>query len=58
MEYQLGDKCRQYARCDSSGGSCTLVKDPKFDSCKSCAEQCAAKAGSDGAAAFACEAKC
>lgn len=20
MEYRLGDKCRQYARCDSSGG--------------------------------------
>lgn len=58
MEYRLGDKCRQYARCDSSGGSCTLVTDPKFASCKACAEQCAARETADPAAAFDCEAKC
>ena len=58
MEYRLGDKCRQYARCDSGGGSCTLVTDPEFAACKSCVEQCAAKAGSNGASAFDCEAKC
>jgi len=58
MEYRLGDKCRQYARCDSSGGSCTLVTDPQFTACKSCVEQCAAKSGSNGQAAFECEATC
>jgi len=58
MEYRLGDKCRQYARCDSSGGTCRLVTDPQFASCKSCVEQCAAKAGSNGQAAFECEATC
>jgi len=58
MEYRLGDKCRQYARCDSGGGSCKLVTDPKFTTCKSCVEQCAAKAGSNGASAFECEAAC
>ncbi|WP_321506418.1 hypothetical protein [uncultured Methanoregula sp.] len=58
MMYQLGDKCRQYARCESSGGSCRLVTDPQFDSCKACVEQCAVKAGSNGQAAFACEATC
>jgi len=58
MEYRLGDKCRQYARCDSGGGSCTRVTDPQFAACKSCVEQCAARAGSNGASAFDCEAKC
>jgi len=58
MEYRLGDKCRQYARCDSSGGSCTLVTDPQFARCKACVEQCAARETADPAAAFDCEAKC
>jgi hypothetical protein len=58
MEYRLGDKCRQYARCDTTGGSCSLVTDPKFASCKACVEQCSARAGSDGTSVFDCEAKC
>jgi hypothetical protein len=58
MEYRLGDKCRQYARCDSSSGSCRLVTDEKFDTCKSCVELCAARETADPAAAFDCEAKC
>jgi len=59
MLYQMGDKCRQYAQCTSgSDGSCSLVTDPKFASCKACVEQCAAKAGSDGISAFDCETKC
>lgn len=58
LSYRLGDKCRQYARCDSSGGSCTLVTGPKFTSCKACVEQCAARETADPAAAFECEAKC
>jgi len=58
MEYQLGDKCRQYARCDTGGGSCTLVTSPEFDSCASCVKQCKAKAGSDVVSAFECEETC
>jgi hypothetical protein len=60
MEYRLGDKCRQYARCDSSGGSCTLVTDPQFASCKACVEQCAAikATTTDPAMVFECESKC
>jgi hypothetical protein len=60
MEYQLGDRCRQYASCDSSGGSCTLVTDPRFDSCKACVEQCAAlkPANADPTMLFECESKC
>ncbi len=58
MEYRIGDKCRQYAHCDTTGGSCTLVIEPKFTACKACAEQCQIAAGPDGLAAFSCEEKC
>jgi hypothetical protein len=40
-EYQLGDKCRQYLRCEAINNSCRLVDDGgKFQKCKSCVEQC------------------
>lgn len=58
MEYRIGDKCRQYASCDTSGGSCTLVTGPEFFACKACVEQCQIAAGPDGLAAFSCEEKC
>jgi len=58
-EYRIGDKCRQYAHCDTSGGSCTLVTDnPKYINCKACAEHCAIQAGADSLAAVSCEEKC
>jgi hypothetical protein len=58
MEYRLGDKCRQYARCEVSGSSCTLVKDAQFDTCKACVEQCEAAAKESPVTAFSCEEKC
>jgi hypothetical protein len=58
MEYRIGDKCRQHASCDTSGGSCLLVTGPKFVACKSCVEQCQVAAGPDNLAAFSCEEKC
>jgi hypothetical protein len=58
MEYRIGDKCRKYARCDTTGGSCTLTIEPKFTACKTCIEQCQIAAGADSLAAFSCEEKC
>jgi hypothetical protein len=59
MEYQLGDKCRQYAHCTiGSDGTCSLTTDPAFTTCKACVEQCSIRAGADSIAAFDCEAKC
>lgn len=58
MEYRIGDNCRKYARCDTSGGSCMLVRDPKFAVCKTCVEQCQVAAGPDSLAAFSCAEKC
>ena len=58
MEFQIGDNCRKYARCDTAGGSCTLAYEPKFIACKSCIEKCQAAAGPDNLAAFSCAEKC
>jgi hypothetical protein len=58
MEYRIGDKCRQYAHCDTSGGRCTLAFEPKFTACKACADKCQVQAGPDGLAAMTCEEKC
>jgi hypothetical protein len=58
MEYRIGDRCRQYASCDASGGSCRLTIGPKFTACKACVEQCQIQAGPDSLAAFSCEEKC
>jgi len=55
MEYALGDKCRQYAYCDGSEGSCRLVTSQQFDTCKSCIQRCG---GADPAEIFTCEEKC
>jgi hypothetical protein len=58
MEYRLGDKCRQFAHCENSAGTCRLVTSPAFDTCRACAEACEKQSASDPAGAFACEAKC
>jgi hypothetical protein len=57
-EYKVGDRCRKYARCDNSGGGCTLVTDPQFNTCKTCVQQCEIGAGVDDLAALSCEEKC
>jgi hypothetical protein len=57
-EYRIGDRCRQYARCDTGIGSCTLVASPRFTQCKACAERCQIQAGPDNLAAMTCEEKC
>jgi hypothetical protein len=35
-----GDRCRKYASCQVTSGSCQLVTDPKFDKCVNCVEEC------------------
>jgi len=54
-DYELGDKCRQYASCSSAGGTCRLLTTPQFDTCKSCVERCG---GADPAEILSCEEKC
>jgi hypothetical protein len=58
-DYQPGDKCRQYAQCSSgSDGSCSLVRSPQYDSCRTCAQNCELRAGADNLAAASCEEQC
>jgi len=58
MEYRIGDRCRDFARCDTSGGTCALVISPKYTACKACAERCQIQAGPNSMAALTCEEKC
>jgi hypothetical protein len=53
--YQIGDKCRQYAYCSTTGGTCSLVTTPQFNACKTCIEKCG---GADPAEILSCEEKC
>ena len=57
-EYKLGDRCRKYVHCESSGGSCTLVKDAGFNTCKTCVEKCELRAGDNTLTAMSCEESC
>jgi hypothetical protein len=58
MEYRAGDRCRQYARCENTDGTCSLVKDARFDTCKTCVEECMATTGNDPATVLSCEETC
>jgi len=58
MEYKLGDRCRKFVHCESSGGSCMLVKDAGFSTCKACVEKCELRAGGNTNSALSCEEKC
>jgi hypothetical protein len=54
-DYTFGDKCRQYASCDSSGGSCRLVTTQQYDTCRACIRKCG---GADATEMATCKEKC
>lgn len=56
--YALGDRCRQFARCQVVDGDCQLVKDEEFETCESCVENCVKQYQKDGIKQFDCESKC
>jgi hypothetical protein len=58
MEYRLGDKCRSLAVCRVLNGTCTVVEDPGYRDCVSCAENCNLTSGGDPLKAFECESWC
>lgn len=53
--YQLGDFCRDFAKCQIVSGECVFAIDQDFASCKSCVEKCTQQNPVD---AFACEQNC
>lgn len=58
MLYQAGDRCRQYASCEVSDGSCHPVLSQKFNDCKACVEKCYADFEDDQIKFFECESNC
>jgi len=58
MMYMAGDNCRQYVGCQIVDGKCQLVKNQKFDLCKSCVEKCSVDFKDDQIKFFECESKC
>ena len=56
--YMGGDNCRQYASCQIVDKKCQLVKNQKFNDCKSCVEKCSVDFKDDQIKFFECESKC
>lgn len=56
MEASIDDFCREYVRCEKVGRECRLIKEPKFEECKSCIEKCNQE--EDPEKAFQCASGC
>lgn len=56
MEFRIEDYCRKYIYCKKVGRDCQLIKEPKFEECKSCIEKCEKE--NDAEKAFQCASKC
>lgn len=56
--YMAGDNCRRFVSCISVDDQCKLEKSPKFDSCKSCVEECEQSFQNDQIKFFECESSC
>ncbi len=56
--YAVGDSCRQYASCEKVNGECRPKGNDRFESCKSCVEQCQADFKDDSPGLFQCEESC
>jgi hypothetical protein len=56
--YQLGDKCRQYAKCGKVNGKCQQIEGQQFNSCKSCVQKCEKDFPNDAEKALDCESMC
>ena len=56
--YEMGDFCRQYARCEMIGGNCQLIEDPKFSQCEACVKRCIDQSKDAGVILSKCEEEC
>jgi hypothetical protein len=57
-EYQLGDRCRQYAQCSVANGRCQQIENSQFTACKTCAQKCQKDYPNDPEKVFTCESRC
>lgn len=58
MMYQLGDKCRSYAKCGQVNGTCQKIETAQYIACASCVRKCEKDFPNDPEKAFACESGC
>ncbi len=58
MEYQIGDRCREYARCVIKNGKCQLEETNAFKECKICVQNCIETHKEDSTQQFECESSC
>lgn len=56
--YQLGDGCRQFAKCGVIDKKCEPILDKAFVSCRTCVQNCELKYEKDPTAAGECESSC
>jgi hypothetical protein len=56
--YMLGDGCRQFAKCEITGGKCKIAPSDKFDQCKACVQKCEIDFSKDSMKMFECEYNC
>ena len=56
--YQLGDRCRQYAKCGVVNGKCQQIENQEFNICKACALKCDQDFPDNPEKAFMCESRC
>mgnify|MGYP003350282198 CR=1 FL=1 len=58
MMYQIGDGCRQFAKCEVTANGCQQAVSPKFEECKTCVEKCMDIYQNSVEKQFECENKC
>jgi len=56
--YMLGDKCREFAKCEIINGVCQQTENQQFNSCKTCVNNCENDFPNNSEEAFNCESKC
>lgn len=58
MIYQIGDICREHAKCHVYQGKCQLTKNDSFEKCKNCVQKCIDENKNQIEKQFDCEATC
>jgi hypothetical protein len=56
--YEVGDRCRQYAKCGVQKDKCQQVQNSQFTECKSCVQRCIDTNKNSNIKLFECESKC
>ena len=58
LEYQAGDRCRQFVSCETVEGHCSVQKSSRFDECVECVVLCDVAYPDDLESFFQCESTC